>query len=63
MKTKYYEAMSVASGYRGRIYQYKDDQERTEVVWLSPETYPTEAEALDAAVEWAEDHDMEVTLG
>ena len=44
MKTKYYEAMSVASGYRGRIYQYKDDQERTEVVWLSPETYPTEAQ-------------------
>lgn len=62
MKTRYAEAFRVAEDWKGRIYQYKDDGNHTEVVWLSPTAYPTKEAAIDAAVEWADEHDMEVEI-
>jgi hypothetical protein len=56
MKTRYYEAIPTANGYRARIYQYKDDGNQTEVVWLSTTEYSTKEEALDAASDWADEH-------
>jgi hypothetical protein len=64
MATKaYYEAIQTANGFKGRLYKYKEDGNSTLVVWLSNEEYSTENEALDAAVDWAEDHNLEVEPG
>ena len=41
-KTKYYEAIETADGFRARIYQYKDDGNRIEVIWLSSEEYTSD---------------------
>ena len=62
MKTKYAEAFSVAEGFKGRIYQYTDDGNHTEVVWTAPTAAPTKEAAIDDAVEWADEHGFEVEI-
>lgn len=54
----YYEALGDDdSGFRAHI-----ESSDGKILWHSPKVYDTEAEALDAAVEWAEDHNVDVVL-
>ena len=61
-KKKYYEAFATACGWRGRVYGYDGSGDKLIIVWTSPEEYPSREEAMDAAVEWCEEHDVEAEM-
>lgn len=43
-------------------YRAKITDENDATIYLSQQAYDTEAEAIDAAIEWAEDNDLDVEL-
>jgi hypothetical protein len=59
----YYTAKEVNTGFRGFVYTYDEKGEKEISVWKSERIYNTAEEAVDAAVEWAEENDVEVELG
>lgn len=59
----YIEAVSVADGFKGRVYTYDNTGNKPVVVWLSPESYGRLEEAIDAAYYWCEEHDVDAELG
>jgi hypothetical protein len=59
----YYTAKECPTGFRGFIYTYDEKGQKEITVWKSEQVYNTTGEAVDAAVEWAEENDVEVELG
>ena len=61
--TSYYDVVEVPGGYRGRVYSYDESGDREVVHWTSDQVFSSPAEAMDAAVEWADENELEVELG
>ena len=63
MAHNYYSAVSTKCGkYKGYIYKYDASGNREVAVWQSETEFETEAQAEDAACEYAEDNDINVEL-
>ena len=60
--THWYHAKEVASGWKGQVYHYDETGNRKITDFLSEEVYMSTEEALDAASDWAEDHDIDADL-
>jgi hypothetical protein len=58
----YVEAMPVAEGYKGRVYRYNESGNKPIVVCLLSEVKSTKEEAIDDAVEWCDEHDLECEI-
>ena len=58
----YIEAVPVAEGYKGRVYKYDSSGKRPIVVVLLAEAKATKEEAIDDAVEWCEERDLECEI-
>lgn len=59
----YYTSKEINGQYFGYIYTYDATGNHEKKVWLSPDPYRTPEAAIDAAVEYAEENNIEVELG
>ena len=58
---KFIRAKSVPSGlFDGQIYQYDSTGNKIEAVWVTSISYQSKSDAIDAAVEYAELHNIEI---
>jgi hypothetical protein len=58
----YYTSASVAGGYRGRIYTYDESGQREIDVWVSDKVFDHRGDAVDAAVDYAEENKLDVEI-
>ena len=63
MGNSYYSALATRSGkYKGYIYKYDTTGNKQITIWESDVEFTTEAQAEDAACEYAEDNNINVEL-
>jgi len=62
-KQRYYRARKFDGRFKGEVFHYDNSGNYVVTVWMSPDYYDTEEEAVDATADWIESSGIEDQVG